>query len=119
MYLAQMAQMLLSIVMSVYVPMIVGLKEFSYWQLFIFYSSYVGMLHLGLNDGVYLRYGGCKLAEKEKNLISNQLWVSMVFQITILLVLFWALICYSPSQERAFVFGFVLLSLPVSGRIPL
>ena len=109
MYLAQMAQMLLSIVMSVYVPMIVGLKEFSYWQLFIFYSSYVGMLHLGLNDGVYLRYGGCKLAEKEKNLISNQLWVSMVFQITILLVLFLALVCYSPSQERAFVFGFVLL----------
>lgn len=109
MYMAQMAQMLLSIVMSVYVPMIVGLKEFSYWQLFIFYSSYVGMLHLGLNDGVYLRYGGCKLDEKEKISISNQLWVSMFFQITILLMLFMVLVYHAPSQERAFVFGFVLL----------
>ena len=109
MYLAQMAQMLLSIIMSVYVPMVVGLREFSYWQLFIFYSSYVGMLHLGLNDGVYLKYGGCKLNEREKVSISGQLWVSMALQVAILLVFFIVLIGCRPSPERAAVFGFVLL----------
>ena len=109
MYLAQMVQMLLSIVMSVYVPMIVGLKEFSFWQLFIFYSSYVGMLHLGLNDGIYLKYGGSKLDDKEKISISNQLWFSMAFQVIILLVLFIVLVCNAASKERVSVFGFVFL----------
>lgn len=109
MYMAQMAQMLLSIVLSVYVPMVIGLKEFSYWQLFIFYSSYVGVLHLGLNDGIYLKYGGYKLDNKDKTSISQQLWVSMAFQITILLVLFIVLVYYAPSRERVFVFSFVLL----------
>lgn len=109
MYMAQVAQMLLSVTMSIYVPMIVGLTEFSYWQLFIFYSTYVGLLHLGLNDGVYLKYGGKVLSNEEKRLVSSQLWMSMSIQMFILLFLFVVLIYSSPSKERITVFGLVLV----------
>lgn len=109
MYMAQIAQMLLSVTMSIYVPMIVGLTEFSYWQLFIFYSTYVGLLHLGLNDGIYLKYGGKVLTNEEKSLISSQLWMSMCIQTFVLLLLFVVLICCSPSKERITVFCFVLV----------
>lgn len=61
-----------SILMSFYTPKILGVEEFSYWQLFLFYAGYVGMLHLGLNDGIYLKYGGKKLTYNDKQLISGQ-----------------------------------------------
>lgn len=109
MYIAQITQLMLSIVMSIYVPMIIGLEEFSYWQLFIFYSSYVGMLHLGLNDGVYLKHGGTTPDDKNKALISNQLWASMVAQIGVLILLFIILVIENPSIERMTVFSAVLV----------
>ena len=53
---------LLSLVISTLVvliiPKLIGVEEYGYWQLYIFYTSYIGFLHFGWNDGIYLRYGG-------------------------------------------------------------
>ncbi len=57
-FTAQFLALLLSVIMSLIVPKLIGVEAFSYWQLFIFYTQYGGFLHLGLNDGVYLRSGG-------------------------------------------------------------
>ncbi len=40
------------------VPKFIGVTEYGYWQLYIFYTNYVGVLHFGWLDGIYLRYGG-------------------------------------------------------------
>jgi hypothetical protein len=32
-----------------------------YYQLYLLFTNYVGILHLGFNDGVYLKYGGVRL----------------------------------------------------------
>lgn len=114
MYMAQIIQLVLSIMMSMYIPMIIGLEEFSYWQLFIFYSSYVGILHLGLNDGVYLKYGGKQPDEESQELISNQLWVSIIAQVGVLILLFILLVIQQPSLERITVFCAVLVYAVIS-----
>ena len=75
-YMSQLISVGFSILLSLYIPKFIGVKEFSYWQLFLFYASYTGMLHLGLNDGLYLRYGGCILTDQECRSVSSQLWVS-------------------------------------------
>ena len=31
---------------------------YSFWQLFIFYTTYVNIFHFGISDGLYLRLGG-------------------------------------------------------------
>lgn len=60
-FLAQGIALFLSVLMSLIVPKILGVEQYSYWQLFIFYTGYVGFFHFGLNDGVYLRLGGQKI----------------------------------------------------------
>ncbi|WP_249630235.1 hypothetical protein [Streptococcus uberis] len=55
---AQGVSLLISILMSLFVPKILGITEFSYWQLFIFYIGYAGFFHFGYNDGLYLKLGG-------------------------------------------------------------
>jgi O-antigen/teichoic acid export membrane protein len=69
--------------MSLVVPKVLGVEAFSYWQLFLFYSGYVGFFLLGLNDGLYLRLGGEEYKDLNHSLIGSQFRVSMLFQIMI------------------------------------
>ena len=64
--------LIFSLLMTLIMPKILGVQQFAYWQLFIFYTSYVGLFHLGLSDGVYLRYGGMDVDEINCRLIDNQ-----------------------------------------------
>ena len=77
---AQGISLILSIMMSLIVPKLLGVKTFGYWQLFIFYSGYVGFCHLGLQDGMYLRLGGTKYSELNFPLLGMQLKLSILIQ---------------------------------------
>lgn len=78
---AQFITLALSLLMSLFVPKILGVEEFGYWQLFLFYSTYVGFFHFGLTDGVYLRLGGQKYEELNSRWVSSQFWILCVIQI--------------------------------------
>ena len=45
------------------IPRLLGVKDFGYWRLFLLYSAYVGLLHLGLADGALLRWAGRSLED--------------------------------------------------------
>ncbi|MFR4520791.1 MAG: hypothetical protein ACLT40_12635, partial [Fusobacterium sp.] len=49
---------LVSIVTTLLIPKFVGIEIYSYYQLYIFYITYVAVFNLGLNDGIYLKIGG-------------------------------------------------------------
>ena len=68
-FLAQGISLFLSVLMSLIVPKFLTVRDFGYWQLFIFYFGYVGFFHFGLNDGVYLKYGGKSYDEMDKPLL--------------------------------------------------
>lgn len=55
---SNLLSLLVSTLVILIIPKLLGVQEYGYWQLYIFYSSYVGFLHFGWNDGIYLRYGG-------------------------------------------------------------
>lgn len=84
-FIAQGISFLLSIVMSLVVPKLLGTQDFAYWQLFLFYSNYVGFLTLGLNDGIYLKVGGEKYEQLNYNELGSQIKVSMFIQLIIVL----------------------------------
>ena len=97
--------------MSLLVPKLLGVTEYGYWQLFIFYTSYVGFFHFGLNDGVYLLSGGKGRDELEKRSINGQLLFGLAYQLLFagaLVVLAFLLI---PDQKRVFVISATALFL--------
>lgn len=69
--IAQGVSLTASLAMSLLVPKVLDVTEFGYWQLFIFYTSYSGFFHFGLNDGVYLVEGGKSRDEIEKQTINS------------------------------------------------
>lgn len=62
------------------IPKVVGVAEYGYLQLYIFYSSYVFLANFGWNDGIYLRYGGQNYKDLNKPLFSSQFHMMFLFQ---------------------------------------
>lgn len=78
---AQGLAVVLSVLITLVLPKLMGVDEFGYWQLFVFYVSFVGFFHLGINDGVYLIKGGIPRDKVDKREINSEFWFSNVYQL--------------------------------------
>jgi O-antigen/teichoic acid export membrane protein len=81
--LSNFISLIISTLVILIVPKLIGVKDYGYWQLYLFYTSYVGFLHLGWNDGIYLRYGGKEYKELDKILLFSQFWMLFILQLLI------------------------------------
>lgn len=77
---AQGVSTLVGLLTSLIVPKLLGVADFGYWQLFIFYTTYLALFTLGLNDGVYLIEGGKQRDETNKKQLASQFWVECGYQ---------------------------------------
>lgn len=80
---AQIVSFSLSILLSLLLPKYLGLEDYAYWQLFIFYASYVGLFHFGLTDGIYLRMGGLEYDRLNFSEIKTQMTVMVLVQLVL------------------------------------
>lgn len=88
---ANFATLGISVLLNLFVPKLLGVTEYSYWQLYVFYSSYVGFLHFGLIDGIYLKIGGEEYENLDKRNLGSQFWYLTFFEIIISIgVIIWA-----------------------------
>ena len=102
-FLAQGVSMILSIILTLLVPKFLGVEQFGYWQLYIFYASFVGFFHLGLSSGVYLTTGGQTREEMDKSAIKSQMIFGATYQTAMAVVIILVAIILEESQERTFV----------------
>ena len=86
-FTAQFISILLSVLMSLLVPKMLGVEDFSYWQLFLFYLSYVGFFHFGITDGMYLKNGGISYDKIDKKEVVSQFWVLLSIDFSFLLII--------------------------------
>lgn len=102
-FLAQGISLLVSVLMSFLIPKFLGVTEYSYWQLFIFYTSYVGFFHFGFNDGIYLRLGGKKFDELDYQNIGTQFKLLFIFQCFISAIVIFVASFTKTNPERHFI----------------
>lgn len=70
-------------VLTLIVPKVMNMEDYGYWQLYVFYTGYVGFLHLGWCDGIYLREGG-----KEYSTLNKDIYKSQFISIILLQIIF-------------------------------
>lgn len=107
-FTAQGVYFLQSVLISLLVPKVLGVQEFGFWQLFIFYIQYGGFLHFGLEDGIYLQTGGRQYHELDYQALGYQLRVMVIWLIFILSALFFGL-GSKAGPDRHFVLLFSCL----------
>lgn len=95
------------------VPKLIGVEAYGYWQLYMFFTSYVGFLHFGWNDGIYLRYGGEDYKKLDKRLFFSQFLMLSIFQVIIgsLIAVFTFVSTY--NSDRIFIIRMTALCLLV------
>lgn len=76
---AQGLSLAASFLLGLIVPKYVEINQYAYWQTFILYTGYIGILHFGLLDGIVLRYSKYDYADLSKPLIRSQLCWLLVF----------------------------------------
>jgi O-antigen/teichoic acid export membrane protein len=95
------------------IPKLIGVEEYGYWQLYIFYTSYIGFLHFGWNDGIYLRYGGKEYDSLDKRMFFSQYYMLFVVQLLIgILISIFALV-FVQGENRLFIIQMTSIALVI------
>jgi O-antigen/teichoic acid export membrane protein len=100
---SNLISLIISTLVVLIVPKLVGVEEYGYWQLYLFYVSYVGFLHFGWNDGIYLRYGGEEYVKLDKRLFFSQFYMLVITQIIIAGIIFFATQTFIGDANRVFI----------------
>ena len=111
---SNLISLLVSSIVILVVPKLIGVKEYGYWQLYLFYASYVGFLHFGWNDGIYLRYGGDEYKNLNKRLFSSQFYMLTISQVIIAIVISIATFMFVTDSDREYIFLMVALCLVIT-----
>lgn len=110
---SNLLSLLISTLVIILIPKLIGVENYGHWQLYLFYSSYVGFLHFGWNDGIYLRYGGKEYKELNKRLFFSQFYTLAFMQLLIVSFIFAFSIIVTTDINRAFIFQMTALCMLV------
>ena len=61
--IGQILLLVFGLVQSLIIPKYLSTADYGYWQLFLLYTTYVGILHLGFLDGILVRWAGKEFEE--------------------------------------------------------
>ena len=102
-FVANIVGTLLSVILVALVPKRLGTVEYGYWQLYVFYTSYVGFFHFGWIDGILLRYGGREYKELDKSMFHSQFWMLSVIELLITLLFSGGVLLFYPNADKTFI----------------
>ena len=72
---AQIISLGVSFILNLIVPKFIDEYQYAYWQTFLLYVSYAGVLSFGLLDGIILRYSQYDYEQLDKAIVKSQLKV--------------------------------------------
>lgn len=64
---------LVNLITTLVLPKVLEVEDYGYYQLYMFYAGYVGVLHMGWADGIYLRYCGTRYEKYNRSLFKGQI----------------------------------------------
>ena len=76
---AQIISLAASFIFGMIVPKFIDEYQYSYWQMYLLYVGYVGVLHFGLLDGLVLRYSQYDYEELDKARVRSQFQLLLGF----------------------------------------
>lgn len=112
---ANITSLLISTLAVMIIPKVINVEDYGYWQLYIFYTSYVGFFQFGWNDGIYLRYGGKEYNILDKELLFSQFWMLAISQFLIAGIIIISTLILFNQIERKFVLIMVAICMIILG----
>ncbi|MDY0277075.1 MAG: hypothetical protein RBQ97_03220 [Acholeplasma sp.] len=81
-------RLLSSVLMIFVVPLIFSQQDYGFYKIFLLYISYVGILHFGFIDGIYLKYGGVNYNDLNKEKFRSYSKFMIITQFIVAVIVF-------------------------------
>ncbi|MDM0979132.1 capsular biosynthesis protein [Clostridium perfringens] len=107
---ANFLTMISGVVIGFIIPAVLSVDSYAYLKTYTFYLSYIGLLHFGFIDGMYIKYGGKDLEVIDKQEFKLEHRVFIIIQI-IITILF---ITISFYKNDIIIFLFSLSIIPIN-----
>lgn len=111
---SQGVSIILGILKVLILPFILGIEEFGYWQVYLLYVGYLGILSFGFNDGIMLKYGSLNNNQLPKPLLRSSIQIFFFFQLFIG-SLIGVIFLLETNPNKLFAFFFVAINIPIVG----
>lgn len=112
-FLANIITLLTTASITFILPKIMGVIDYGYVQLYLFYANYTGFLHLGWADGIYLKYGGKYYENIDKKVFSGQFWLYSLVEFSFAFVILISGFSNGFTEEKTIVFIFTGIAVAV------
>lgn len=115
-FLSNIVALVVSVLVAFFLPKALGVENYGYFQLYLFYINYIGFLHFGWADGIFLRYGGAYYEKLDRDIFRSQFGVFCILELIFSLVFCLCALKFAPSEDKKMVFLLlgvsVILSMP-------
>lgn len=91
------------------IPKILNIEDYGLYKTFTLYSSYIGLLSLGIVDGIVLKYGNKDLEELELEKMRSIF--SIYFSINVIFTLMIFFVCLTTLKNNKVIFLFIALNI--------
>ena len=100
-----MITLAVSIANGFFIPKLITVEAYAFYKTYMLYISFVGFLHFGFINGLYLKYGAFDFDQLPKKTLRtlNRFFIFMQFSISVVLFLLSA-ICVTMGNGIIFVF---------------
>lgn len=100
---ANMLSMAVSSLAVLLLPALIDVKEYGYWQLYVFYCSYTAYFSFGITDGVYIRNGGKKYEDLDTDIIRPQYWVLVLINVLLTISVTFIFLWQSSDMNKVLI----------------
>lgn len=83
---ANFLSMISGIIIGFVVPAVLSIEDYSYVKTYTFYVSYIGFLHFGFIDGMYIKYGGKESKDIDTSQFKSEHRVFMIMEILVTII---------------------------------
>lgn len=98
------------IVTGIFIPIFLTEVEYGYWQYYLTYASYAGLLLLGFCDGMYIRIGGQDYEKLDKRQLNAMLYFMLAILLCVVCAATPLLLCSTTDPMKRFALCMVLAS---------
>ena len=100
------SRIIITFVLTLVLPKFLGEADYSYWQLYLFYFTYLAYTSLGWCEGTYLKYGGDEYHSLPAKKMAGQFWTLAIYELFVNLV--FSLVVFVFVQDRIKVIILIL-----------
>ncbi|MEW6053104.1 MAG: oligosaccharide flippase family protein [Nitrospirota bacterium] len=103
---ANIGVFIIGLVQGLIVPKILTVEDYGYWKLFLLYTGFSGLLHLGFTDGIYLQWAGKQMKELSA-IIGDTFWVLFIHLTIVALIFLLVFLFYGFTNKNILILALI------------